>query len=99
MSNVGKVVWADVGSDLVGIMPCGLTVAVLYVSRGSAIGAYRIRFGVNEHPDTFWGMDRAKHEAILLAAATMRSCLEACDAEVQEWEREQTKRPKWDEQQ
>lgn len=100
MSNVGKVVWTEVGVDLVGIMPCGLTVAVLHISRGPSLGAYHIRFGVNEHPDTFWGIDRAKHEAIVLAATTLRSCLEACEAEVEEWEREQqAKRPKRDDQQ
>lgn len=96
MKKKNVIVWAEIGADLVGVMPCGLTVAVLYISGGPALGGYHIRFGAAGTTETYWTVQAAKYAAMKMAKLILKDCIKTLEASMAEVEREKAR---FDEQQ
>lgn len=94
-----RVVWAEVENNVIGILPCGLTVAVIFIAQGLHMGAYKVRFGVSEQEGNFWSLDRAKRAGLELALQTLQNCADATSAEIKTYDKEKAQRPPWDDQQ
>lgn len=71
--------WAEFDGGYMGILACGLTIALARINEGPFAGAYRVRFANVESEIQQWNPDTAKEHGIRLARRVMTDCL--CDLE------------------
>lgn len=76
-----RIVWAEFQNGWLGILPCGITIAITRIKTGAYLGGFQVRFGTDELLEVCWTLDAAKVEGKKLASKVLWYCAAACENE------------------